>query len=185
MINFECPHCGNPIKVPAQAAGRKGTCKACGKQMLVPNGSVAPPAEAAVQQNSDEASSISWGTSRKKSPVKAVIAIAFCLLLLLNTPFAVVPMLVVSLFCVVVLVFTGVVETPKQSLERQMQEANEEAIEIARYRELSEEGKLLYDLQQKQEDTQRYLRGIFWFLMVGALGGIIVWLLNAIGAASR
>lgn len=43
MITFECGHCGNSIRVPEQAAGRKGKCNKCGESLTVP--SAAPPAE--------------------------------------------------------------------------------------------------------------------------------------------
>jgi len=36
MINFECPSCFAPFRVPESAAGRKGTCKTCGTSVTVP-----------------------------------------------------------------------------------------------------------------------------------------------------
>ncbi|WP_417392047.1 hypothetical protein [Gimesia sp.] len=36
MIKFQCPHCGNPMKVPDDAAGRKGKCNNCDKPVIVP-----------------------------------------------------------------------------------------------------------------------------------------------------
>lgn len=36
MIEFECEKCGNPMKVPESAAGKKGICKKCGEKMRVP-----------------------------------------------------------------------------------------------------------------------------------------------------
>lgn len=180
MINFNCPHCGNPIKVPDEAAGRKGTCNACGKLMQVPNSSVAPP-EKAVDQKPDELTAMPRKAGNKKSPFKAFIAIFVCLLLLMNTPFSPIPFISVSLFCIFFLVLTGVVETPKRTLKRKMQEQDDEDREISRYRNLSdEEGKLIYELQQKQAGTERYTRGIFWFLMGGAIGTIVLWFLSVL-----
>ncbi|MCA9013686.1 MAG: hypothetical protein KDA77_00010 [Planctomycetaceae bacterium] len=37
MINFECPHCQNAIRVSEAAAGREGTCNNCGNKIRVPN----------------------------------------------------------------------------------------------------------------------------------------------------
>jgi len=37
MIQFECPSCFAPLKVPESAAGRKGTCKTCGTSVTVPS----------------------------------------------------------------------------------------------------------------------------------------------------
>ncbi len=184
MINFECPHCGNPINVPDQAAGRKGTCNACRNLILVPNGSVAPRVEA-FHQRTDELTSMPGKVGRKKSLGKALIAIFFYVFLLMNTPFAPLPVLLVSLFCISILVFTGVVENPKRTLERKKREADEKAREISRYNNLSDEGKLLYELKQKQAGTERYARGIFWFLMAGAIGTIVFWLLAVLAAGSR
>lgn len=36
MIQFECGHCGNAIKLPDEAAGRKGKCNKCGESLTVP-----------------------------------------------------------------------------------------------------------------------------------------------------
>lgn len=184
MINFECSHCGNPIKVPDQAAGRKGTCNNCGELVLVPNDSVVPPTKL-VRQKSDEVTSLPAEAGKKKSLGKTLIAIFVCIFMLINTPVAPLPLLAVSLFCMFILVLTGVVETPKRTLERKKMEANEEAREISRYRNLSDEGKLIYDLHQKQAGTERYARGIFWFLMAGAIASIVFWLLAVLGSASR
>ena len=37
MIEFNCHFCGRSMKVPAKAAGRKGTCKKCGETVRVPS----------------------------------------------------------------------------------------------------------------------------------------------------
>lgn len=37
MIEFSCTHCGRPMRVPDDAAGRSGTCKQCGNNVSVPN----------------------------------------------------------------------------------------------------------------------------------------------------
>lgn len=53
MINFKCPHCSHPMKVPENAAGKKGACKSCGNAVRVPSpnteiieGVIEPPAMA-------------------------------------------------------------------------------------------------------------------------------------------
>lgn len=184
MINFECPQCGNPIKVPDQTAGRKGTCNICGNQILIPTSSVVPPPAEALQQMSDDISSLPGGAVKKKSLWKALIAIFVCLFLLINTPFSPIPFLVVSIFCIGILVLTGVVETPSLTLKRKKQETEEEAHAQTRYSNLSEEGKLIYELQKKQAVTDRYVRGIFWFLMAGAIVSIVSWLLAVSKATS-
>ncbi|QDU06834.1 hypothetical protein [Gimesia aquarii] len=68
-----------------------------------------------------------------------------------------------------------IIETPKQSLERQMEEANDEAREIAKYRQLSPEGQLLYDLNKKQENIEYYARGIYWMILGSAIGTLILY----------
>lgn len=72
------------------------------------------------------------------------------------------------------LIKLGVIETPKMTLERKMREADQNAIEIARYRKLSEEGKLLYQLNQKQEKNTEYTRVILGILFGGAVGFLAV-----------
>lgn len=42
-IQFHCPYCTAPIRVPDTAAGKKGTCPKCGEKLLVPR-IAAPPA---------------------------------------------------------------------------------------------------------------------------------------------
>lgn len=41
MISFECGHCGNGIKLPDGAAGKKGKCNKCGEMITVPRPEVA------------------------------------------------------------------------------------------------------------------------------------------------
>lgn len=36
VIQFHCPHCGKSFKVADEAAGRKGSCRGCGKTVRVP-----------------------------------------------------------------------------------------------------------------------------------------------------
>jgi len=43
MLQFSCNFCGKIIHAPEQTAGRKGTCPACGKEVIVP---LADPSEA-------------------------------------------------------------------------------------------------------------------------------------------
>ncbi|MFK7779212.1 MAG: hypothetical protein QM501_13990 [Gimesia sp.] len=170
--------------MPDQTAGRKGTCNTCGNLILIPTCSVAPPVEA-IHQRSDDMSSMPGEVGKKKSLGKSLIAIFVCLFLLMNTPFAPLPFLVVSLFCIAILVLTGVVETPKLTLNRKRQETDEEAHALSRYRNLSDEGKLIYELQKKQAGTERYTRGIFWFLMSGVIGFIFFWLIGVLAADFR
>ncbi|MCA9042271.1 MAG: hypothetical protein KDA65_18105, partial [Planctomycetaceae bacterium] len=37
MIQFSCPQCGHTMKVPDEAAGKRGKCKNCGEAMRVPH----------------------------------------------------------------------------------------------------------------------------------------------------
>lgn len=46
-IQFNCPSCEAMIRVPDNAAGKKGTCPRCSEKLIVPE--VAPPAEVAPQ----------------------------------------------------------------------------------------------------------------------------------------
>lgn len=64
------------------------------------------------------------------------------------------------------------VETPKQVKARKQREADDEAREISYYRSLSEEGKLLYDLNKKQDRTEKFTRAIY-----GAIIGCAVFYL--------
>ena len=74
-----------------------------------------------------------------------------------------------------VLTLTGLVETRKQTLERKMREADHEAIEISRYRKLSEEGKLLYELNKKQDQTEANTRAIYGMILGGAVGYLVIY----------
>lgn len=71
----------------------------------------------------------------------------------------------------------GGIETPSQTRERQARESaarrEERRRESERYDSLTDEGKMLHDLQRRQAGTERYARGIFWFLMAGAIGTVI------------
>ena len=46
MIYYNCPHCHNSIRVPDEAAGRKGTCNQCGKAIRVPDKKSSTPSPA-------------------------------------------------------------------------------------------------------------------------------------------
>ena len=41
-ISFACDGCGRPFSVPSSFAGRKATCKACGKKVVVPAAAAIP-----------------------------------------------------------------------------------------------------------------------------------------------
>lgn len=68
------------------------------------------------------------------------------------------------------------VETPKQVKARKQREADDEAREISYYRSLSEEGKLLYDLNKKQDRTEKFTRAIYGAI----IGGAVFYLLSHI-----
>ena len=54
MIELYCQHCGHPLKIPDQYAGRTGTCKNCGKKILVPVEGFEPdPVSAPTQKAKD------------------------------------------------------------------------------------------------------------------------------------
>lgn len=54
MIELYCQHCGHPLKIPDQYAGRTGTCKNCGKKILVPVEGFEPdPVSARTQKAKD------------------------------------------------------------------------------------------------------------------------------------
>lgn len=65
MIDFECPHCHETLKIPEQYLGSRGTCKRCGKQITV---LVAPPP---VPRTSLEVASVS------PSPVPSIDSTSF------------------------------------------------------------------------------------------------------------
>jgi hypothetical protein len=46
MINFQCPHCGNPIEVADTDAGRAGNCHGCRKRITVPRPVIVVDSEA-------------------------------------------------------------------------------------------------------------------------------------------
>jgi len=50
-IVFECPHCGNSLKVDASAAGVEADCPECGQQIEIPAES---PAESSVGGTAEE-----------------------------------------------------------------------------------------------------------------------------------
>src|SRR5207253_1498445 len=41
-IHFQCPHCGKPVVVSEEFAGKKGKCPACTGMIQVPTASVVP-----------------------------------------------------------------------------------------------------------------------------------------------
>jgi len=47
MIHFNCPHCGNAIKVKDDIAGKKGKCRGCGETIQVPSDAAATEEETA------------------------------------------------------------------------------------------------------------------------------------------
>ena len=54
MIDLYCQHCGHPLKIPDKYAGQSGTCKNCGKQILVPAVGFEPgPTPAPTQKTKD------------------------------------------------------------------------------------------------------------------------------------
>ena len=54
MIELYCQHCGHPLKIPDQYAGQSGTCKNCGKKILVPAVGLEPdPAPAPAEKAKD------------------------------------------------------------------------------------------------------------------------------------
>src|SRR5258707_303855 len=50
MIAFECPHCGNKLRVKTELAGKQGKCS-CGRAVTVP-APTALPARASAQRGS-------------------------------------------------------------------------------------------------------------------------------------
>lgn len=88
---------------------------------------------------------------------------------------------VLFVFFPVLIVIATRFESPKTTRERnrliEQQEAEDEAREISYYRSLSEEGKLLYDLNQKQEKTEAYARSIYGAIVGGAVGYLIYYFL--------
>jgi hypothetical protein len=44
-IKFQCPFCSRPMNAPANAAGKKGRCKDCNYEVIVPTDNAAEPAE--------------------------------------------------------------------------------------------------------------------------------------------
>ena len=54
MIELYCQHCGHHLKIPDKYAGQSGTCKNCGKQIVVPVVGFEPdPAPAPIQKTKD------------------------------------------------------------------------------------------------------------------------------------
>ena len=45
MIQFDCPHCGQALKVKDDAAGRRGKCKFCTESINVPTRTPSPPGQ--------------------------------------------------------------------------------------------------------------------------------------------
>ena len=71
MINYTCPHCQTLLSAPEQFAGQAGTCRHCGKPIVIPAPGAEPaaPSPTAVQRGpspavfgASEASRISKGT---------------------------------------------------------------------------------------------------------------------------
>ena len=54
MIHFNCPRCGNAIKVKDEIAGRRGKCRGCGETIQVPS------ADAAAQDEPAGLSTATW-----------------------------------------------------------------------------------------------------------------------------
>jgi ribosomal protein S27E len=50
MINFSCPGCGDQFEIDDSAAGKSGTCKKCGRSIVVPGA----PGPAAIEPASAE-----------------------------------------------------------------------------------------------------------------------------------
>lgn len=75
MINFNCPHCHNSMKVPDKAAGRKGTCKKCGNAVLVPGGqeeTIPPVTEPVIETAGTESVLKSRRSKQVRIPVSAI-----------------------------------------------------------------------------------------------------------------
>lgn len=49
MIQFNCPHCNQQIKVPDKAAGRTGSCPKCNAKVQVPGGAASASSASAAQ----------------------------------------------------------------------------------------------------------------------------------------
>lgn len=74
-MKFNCPHCQYLLKVPDNAAGRKGTCPKCGHKVMVPEPASAPqrptirptaPVNSSARQSSASSSSSPHTQTGKK-----------------------------------------------------------------------------------------------------------------------
>lgn len=71
------------------------------------------------------------------------------------------------------MIATGELETPSMTRERKRKEAEQEEAELSRYQNLSEEGKLLYELNKKQAKTEENTRVIYGMIFGGAIGYLV------------
>lgn len=109
-----------------------------------------------------------------KEYAKSIIAAFVCIFLLINTPFSPIPFIGMSVVCVLILTFTGVVESPRKTRSRKWKAADDALAEKERYESLSEEGKLLYEMNERKKQQSKRLTDLLLILCIFAATAAVI-----------
>lgn len=82
-----------------------------------------------------------------------------------------------SVVCVLILTFTGVVESPRKTRSRKWKAADDALAEKERYESLSEEGKLLYEMNERKKQESKRLTDTLILLCIFASTAAVIFIM--------